>query len=88
MATRDILEILGRRHRCAMDSTLKEQPHLLLFYVGEDAYHFLVGTYCWPHDEWVDWCVTTLLDQVFGLTEPPDGTARSAGSVPSQAPPA
>lgn len=40
--------------------------HLLLLYVGEDVYHVLVDVYGWPHDDWVDWTVTTLLDQLFG----------------------
>ena len=85
---RVILEILRKKAPLRDGLDPERAAHLLLFYVGEDAYHVLVGTYGWPHDDWVDWCVATLLDQVFGLAMPPEGTARRAGSVPSQAPPA
>ena len=44
--------------------------HLLLLYVGEDVYHVLVDTYRWPHEDWVDWTVGTLLHQVFGRASP------------------
>jgi AcrR family transcriptional regulator len=39
---------------------------LLLLYVGMDVYHALVDTYRWTHEEWVDWTVATISDQVFG----------------------
>lgn len=70
---RVILEILRKKAPLRDGLDPERAAHLLLFYVGEDAYHFLVGTYGWPHDDWVDWCVTTLLDQVFGLATPSEG---------------
>ena len=44
--------------------------HLLLLYVGEDVNHVLVDTYRWPHEDWIDWTVDTLLHQVFGRASP------------------
>jgi hypothetical protein len=41
---------------------------LLLLYVGQDVYHVLVDTYGWTLDEWADWTVATLSEQLFGRT--------------------
>ncbi len=30
----------------------------------------LVDTYRWPHKDWIDWTVGTLLHQVFGRASP------------------
>ncbi len=73
---RDILEILRTKAPLRAGLDPERAAHLLLFFVGEDAYHVLVDTYGWPHDDWVDWCVATLLDHVFGV-------AMSPGELPS-----
>lgn len=70
---RAILEILRTKAPLRDGLDPERGTHLLLLYVGEDVYHFLVGSYGWPHDEWVDWCVATLLDQVFGIATSPEG---------------
>jgi AcrR family transcriptional regulator len=69
---RDILAILQTKAPLRDGLDPERGTHLLLLYVGEDVYHFLVGSYGWPHDDWVDWCVTAVLDQVFGLATPPE----------------
>jgi hypothetical protein len=33
-----------------------------------DVYHVLVDDRGWSHDEWVDWTVATLAEQVFVST--------------------
>ena len=64
------------QHPVAAKAPLREgldperATHLLLLYVGEDVYHFLVGTYRWPHEDWVDWTVAAVLHEVFGQTAP------------------
>jgi hypothetical protein len=70
---RAILEILRSKAPLRDGLDPERATHLLLLYVSEDVYHFLVGSYGWPHDDWVDWCVATLLDQVFGLAASPGG---------------
>jgi AcrR family transcriptional regulator len=67
---RAILEIL--RGKAPFPQTLDpaRATHLLLLYAGEDVYHVLVDTYRWPHEDWIDWTVGTLLHQVFGLASP------------------
>lgn len=69
---RSILAILRTKAPLRDGLDPERGTHLLLLYVGEDVYHFLVGSYGWPHDDWVDWCVATLLDQVFGLATSPE----------------
>ena len=32
--------------------------------------HALVDTYRWPHEDWIDWTVGTLLHQMFGRASP------------------
>lgn len=39
---------------------------LLLLYAGPDVYHVLVDTYGWTLEEWADWTVATLGEQLFG----------------------
>lgn len=75
-AYRAILEVLRTKAPLRDGLDPDRALHLLLLYVGEDVYHFLAGSYGWPHDDWVDWCVTTVLDQVFGVAMSPEGTER------------
>ena len=63
---RAILDILHAKAPLRDGLDQERAVHLLLLYVGEDVYHVLVDTYRWPHEEWVDWTVATLLDQLFG----------------------
>jgi AcrR family transcriptional regulator len=67
---RAMLEILRGKAPFREDLDPERATHLLLLYVGEDVYHVLVDTYRWPHEDWVDWTVGTLLDQVFGRASP------------------
>ena len=48
--------------------TLERATDLLLLLAGMDAYHVLVGSHDWSHEEWVDWTVPALAEQVFGRT--------------------
>ena len=67
---RAMLEILRVKAPLREGLEPERATHLLLLYVGEDVYHVLVDTYRWPHEDWVDWTVGTLLDQVFGRVSP------------------
>jgi AcrR family transcriptional regulator len=67
---RVMLEILRGKTELREGLDPERATHLLLLYVGEDVYHVLVDTYRWPHEDWIDWTVSTLLDQVFGRESP------------------
>jgi AcrR family transcriptional regulator len=62
---RQILGILQEKAPLRAGMTPERATHLLLLYVGMDVYHVLVDTYGWTPDEWADWAVETIVDQVF-----------------------
>ena len=68
---RAILEILRGKAPLREGLDPERATQLLLLYAGEDVYHALVDTYRWPHEEWIDWTVSTLLQQLFGQAAPP-----------------
>jgi AcrR family transcriptional regulator len=63
---RDVLELLHAKAEFRSGLTLERATHLLLLFVGMDAYHVLVGSHGWSHDEWVAWTVSVVAEQVFG----------------------
>jgi AcrR family transcriptional regulator len=67
---RAMLEILRDKASLRDGLDPERATHLLLLYAGEDVYHELVDTDQWSHQEWIDWTVTTLLQQVFGRASP------------------
>ena len=67
---RAILEILRGKAPLREGLHPERATHLLLLYAGEEVYHVLVDTYRWPHEDWIDWTVGTMLHQVFGRASP------------------
>jgi AcrR family transcriptional regulator len=63
---RQALELLRAKAALRPGLSLERATHLLLLFVGMDAYHALVGSHRWSHAEWVDWTVSTVTEQVFG----------------------
>ena len=66
-AHRAILEILVAKSSLRDGMTPERATHLLLFYLGSDAYRPLVHDFGWTHEEWLDWTVATIADQVFAV---------------------
>ncbi len=64
---RQMLDLLREKAPLRRDLTPERATQLLLLYVGMDVYNVLVSVYGWTHDEWVDWTVTTLAEQLFDL---------------------
>jgi AcrR family transcriptional regulator len=62
---RDMLEILRTKSALRTGLTRHRATQLLLVYVGMDVYRPLVSDFGWTHDEWVDWTVMTLKEQLF-----------------------
>jgi AcrR family transcriptional regulator len=63
---REMLGVLANKAPLRPGVTVERATHLLLLYVGEEVYGFLVGTYRWTHEEWVAWTVATVEEQLFG----------------------
>ncbi len=64
-AHRAILEILVAKSPLRNGLTPERATHLLLFYLGSDAYRPLVLDVGWTHEEWVDWAVATIALELF-----------------------
>jgi AcrR family transcriptional regulator len=67
---REMLEILRAKSGLRSGVTRERATQLLLLYVGMDVYRVLVSDFGWTHDEWVDWTIATLRQQVFGARRP------------------
>ncbi|HKY47186.1 MAG TPA: TetR/AcrR family transcriptional regulator [Acidimicrobiia bacterium] len=67
---REVVELLRAKTGFRPGLTVERATHLLLLFVGMDAYHTLVATHGWTHEEWVDWTVSVVAEQIFGRTAP------------------
>jgi len=68
---RAMLEILRAKSALRDGITPERATHLLLLYVGTDMYRVLVHDFGWSHEDWIDWTVVTVAEQVFA---PPRST--------------
>jgi AcrR family transcriptional regulator len=66
---REVLAILRKKALLRPNVSPERAVQLLLMYVGPDVYDALVRAHGWTHDEWLDWTVDTLAEQLFG--QPP-----------------
>jgi AcrR family transcriptional regulator len=64
---RGILAILCTKAPLRPGVSLERATDALLFFLGTDAYRFLVQERGWTFDEWVDWTTVTLAEQLFGV---------------------
>jgi AcrR family transcriptional regulator len=62
---RSMLEVLRQKAELRDRMNPERATQLLLLYVGMDVYRVLVHDFGWSHDDWVDWTVATLSEQVF-----------------------
>jgi AcrR family transcriptional regulator len=68
---REMLDLLRAKAPLRPGLSPERATQLLLLYAGQDVYHVLVDTYGWTVDEWRDWTVATLAEQLFGRPESP-----------------
>jgi AcrR family transcriptional regulator len=61
---RAMLEILRAKFALREGVSPERATELMLMYVGE-VYRILVQDFGWTHDDWVDWTVATVSEQVF-----------------------
>jgi AcrR family transcriptional regulator len=62
---REVIELLRAKVDLRPDLSHERATDLLLLFIGMDAYHVLVESRGWSHDEWVDWTVSTVAEQLF-----------------------
>lgn len=63
---RAVLELLRTKAELRPGLSLERATDLLLLFVGMDVYQVLVGGHGWSHEEWADWTVSTVVEQIFG----------------------
>ncbi|HEV8489135.1 MAG TPA: helix-turn-helix domain-containing protein [Candidatus Limnocylindrales bacterium] len=63
---REVLVLLRAKAELRPGLSLERATDLLLLLAGMDVYYVLVGSRGWSHEEWVDWTVSTVAEQVFG----------------------
>ena len=79
---RQMLDLLRAKAELRVGLSPERATQQLLLYAGMDVYHVLVDSYGWTHEEWVDWTVETLGEQLFGRAE----HASLSGDVDHQLP--
>jgi AcrR family transcriptional regulator len=62
---RQIVELLRAKAELRPGLTIERATDLVLLYAGMDVYHALVDGRGWSHEEWVDWTVSAITEQVF-----------------------
>ena len=60
-----MLEVLRQKADLRDSVTAERATQMVLLYVGMDLYRVLVHDFGWSHDDWMDWTVATLSEQVF-----------------------
>jgi len=70
---RGMLEVLRAKAPLRPGVRVEEATDALLFFLGSDAYRFLVRERQWTFDAWVDWTTGVLAEQLFGVS--PDNRA-------------
>jgi AcrR family transcriptional regulator len=68
---RQMLDLLRAKAPLRSGVSPERATQLLLLYAGPDVYHVLVDDYGWTLEEWVEWTVATLDEQLFGCAEHP-----------------
>jgi hypothetical protein len=61
---RAMLEVLRTKSGLRDGVSPERATQLLLMYIG-DVYRILVHDFGWSHEDWIDWTVATVSEQVF-----------------------
>lgn len=68
---RAMLGILSSKSVLRDGITTERATDLLMLYLGMDVYRVLLHDLGWTHDDWIDWTVATVAEQVFARPGPP-----------------
>jgi AcrR family transcriptional regulator len=60
-----IIEILATKSAFRVGVSPERATQLLLLYLGMDVYRVLVLDFGWAHQDWIDWTVATVGEQLF-----------------------
>ena len=71
-AYREVVKLLSAKAELRAGLSLERGTDLLLLYAGTELYAVMVEKRGWSHDEWLDWSVVALAEQLFGRTVPAD----------------
>jgi AcrR family transcriptional regulator len=63
---REDLGLLRTKAELRAGLSLERATDLLLLFVGPDVYRALVDGRGWTHDEWIEWAVSAVAEQIFG----------------------
>jgi AcrR family transcriptional regulator len=62
-----MVEILTAKSALRAGLSHERATQLLLLYLGMDVYRVLVLDYDWAHEDWIDWTVTAIAEQMFAV---------------------
>lgn len=62
-----MVEILTAKSALRVSLSHERATQLLLLYLGMDVYRVLVLDFGWAHEDWVDWTVATIAEQLFSV---------------------
>lgn len=65
-AYREVVKLLSTKAELRPGLALERATDLLLLYAGTEIYHVMVERRGWSHDDFLDWTVVTLAEQLFG----------------------
>ena len=67
-----IIEILTTKSALRQGVSRERATDVLLLYLGMDVYRVLVLDFGWKHQDWIDWTVATLREQLFTANARPN----------------
>ena len=67
-----IIEILTTKSALRPGVSRERATDVLLLYLGMDVYRVLVLDFGWKHQDWIDWTVATLREQLFSAKASPN----------------
>ena len=62
-----IVDILTAKSALRVGLSEERATQLLLLYLGMDVYRVLVFDFGWAHQDWIDWTVATIGEQLFSV---------------------
>jgi AcrR family transcriptional regulator len=68
---RAMLEVLGEKSALRVGISAERATELLLLYLGMDVYRVLAIDFGWSREDWIDWTVATVAEQLFGAPGTP-----------------
>jgi AcrR family transcriptional regulator len=68
---REVAKLLRAKAELRPELSLERATDMLMLFTGTDVYHSLVDGRGWSHEEWADWTVSAMAEQIFGRRPDP-----------------